>query len=591
MSDLRLKIRNKIYTSGNHIIDTKNNNNCLIVFIGEKTCEELKSYVDDFLKNTLKSQIPDNKITYVMANKENIDDLPELIARAVKTISFNPTMSNELFISFVTLMDDDIHNTEHKIELNVIEELKTSTLGGYSVDFNYDFYGIFTSVAKYENRLNAKKTILHFLKKENGGLNARKRIYHQSCPGDDFYRSAKSVTFMILISLINKLDHHLVADSIAEGESYTWTTFALFEKNLASLVIYEMINKLLNNQRSGAEMVSNESLIHIIHDELLAVEGEFKKIASVSDIEYLPVIIKRTERKLTAVEKAKNLFSSEKISPVSYRKSDEDVSVNSLLEQQKKALVQYIEEHISEAYIDNLVLKLIKQCTIMNSINNSSNEALILSSLESCKRELDANKNIGNGPMEILSSADYYIPKYNKMILTLKSEILDRIIEYFRTNINYYVEKVQNHWNEMNIEVSNMINDFATFQNYFDGINDLISDKYLTLLSEYDDILKKIDISSVIKAIDKDSHIYSNILSSYYDNVKVAGDIARKFGNRNITPDINNMIYCLFSNSMVECPGNLKLIADDYWFREHEISILFTAKNNINDCGNLPYNA
>ena len=31
MSDLRLKIRNKIYTSGNNIVDTKNNNNAIIV--------------------------------------------------------------------------------------------------------------------------------------------------------------------------------------------------------------------------------------------------------------------------------------------------------------------------------------------------------------------------------------------------------------------------------------------------------------------------------------------------------------------------------------------------------------------------------
>ena len=96
-------------------------------------------------------------------------------------------------------------------------------------------------------------------------------------------------------------------------------------------------------------------------------------------------------------------------------------------------------------------------------------------------------------------------------------------------------------------------------------------------------------MQSVIKAINKNTEIYSNILSSYYDNVQAAGDIAQKFGNRNIVPNLENIAYYLFSASEVACPGKLKLVNDDYWFRDHEIAILFTAKNNMNDCDNLPF--
>jgi len=45
----------------------------------------------------------------------------------------------------------------------------------------------------------------------------------------------------------------------------------------------------------------------------------------------------------------------------------------------------------------------------------------------------------------------------------------------------------------------------------------------------------------------------------------------------------------LFTHKDVMCPERLKSVVDDYWFREHEIAILFTAKNNITDCDNLPF--
>lgn len=583
MGDLRLKVRNKIYTSGNHIVDTNNNNNAIIVFLGNMSSERLKPYIDNFLEDTLKSQIPGNKISFVQVDKDSINNLPKEIEQAVKKIEFNPITRNELYISFVTIMDDDIYESEQKIDISAVEELKVSVLGGYAVEFFYDFYGIFVSEARYSKRENARKTIVEFLNKDNGGINVRKRIYHQACPGEDYYRSAKSITFMVLVNLIGKINQHTVIDSTAEGGSYTWTTFALFEKNLASLVIYEMINKLLENQIKGTETVSPETIGQEIKDVLAKEEGKIKKLASANDINYIPVLVRKSERRLTIIEKILNLFRKEKITPIELRKENEEGSIKDLLVQQERTVKQYIDENITEEFMDDLILKLIKKCTVMESINNNQNEALIYHSLSSVKNDLlikDRNNSY---------QSDYYAAEYNEILTNAKADILDKIISYFADNVNRYVEEVQHHWNEMNMEVNNMINDFAAFQTYFEGIGDLISDKSINLLCTYDDILEKIDVQSVIKAINRNTEIYFNILTSYYDNVQAAGDIAQKFGNRNIVPNLENISYCLFSASEVACPGKLNLVNDDYWFRDHEIAILFTAKNNMSDCDNLPF--
>ena len=583
MGDLRLKVRNKIYTSGNHIVDTNNNNNAIIVFLGNMSSERLKPYIDNFLEDTLKSQIPGNKISFVQVDKDSINNLPKEIEQAVKKIEFNPITRNELYISFVTIMDDDIYESEQKIDISAVEELKVSVLGGYAVEFFYDFYGIFVSEARYSKRENARKTIVEFLNKDNGGINVRKRIYHQACPGEDYYRSAKSITFMVLVNLIGKINQHTVIDSTAEGGSYTWTTFALFEKNLASLVIYEMINKLLENQIKGTETVSPETIGQEIKDVLTKEEGKIKKLASANDINYIPVLVRKSERRLTIIEKILNLFRKEKIAPIELRKENEEGSIKDLLAQQERTVKQYIDENITEEFMDDLILKLIKKCTVMESINNNQNEALIYHSLSSVKNDLlikDRNNSY---------QSDYYAAEYNEILTNAKADILDKIISYFADNVNRYVEEVQHHWNEMNMEVNNMINDFAAFQTYFEGIGDLISDKSINLLCTYDDILEKIDVQSVIKAINRNTEIYFNILTSYYDNVQAAGDIAQKFGNRNIVPNLENISYCLFSASEVACPGKLNLVNDDYWFRDHEIAILFTAKNNMSDCDNLPF--
>ena len=96
MSDLRLRIRNKIYTSGNHIIDTRNNDHAIVVFLGKMSSGCLKPYVDNFMRDTLKSQISTNKFSYVVMDGENLNGLQEQI--------------NELASALVTMAEGGDNN-------------------------------------------------------------------------------------------------------------------------------------------------------------------------------------------------------------------------------------------------------------------------------------------------------------------------------------------------------------------------------------------------------------------------------------------------------------------------------------------------
>ncbi len=587
MEDLRLKVRKKIYTSGSHIVDIQNNNNAIIVILGKMSNDKLKGLIDNFLENILKSQISNDKISFVQIDGNDMAELPKKLAQTVKGITFKHGTNNELYISFVTIMDDDIYKQEHKIDIVAIEELKSSALGGYAVEFFYDFYGIFTSAAKYSNRENARKTICNFLNYENGGRNIRKKIYHQACPGDDYYRSAKAITFMILVNLIKQLDQHTILDSEVKGNDYSWTTFSFSEKNLTALVVYESIKKLLENQRNGTETVAAETICQSIRQALVPDEANMKKLAPSSDIAYIPILVRKRIRQLTIFEKILNIFKKDKIKPVEYRKENEEENIQALLNQQEKVFSEYV-NNITDAFKDGIIVNLIRLCTVMESIDNIQNEALIYKSLLSVKRDLlIQDRNLSS--LSMLSKEEDYQRKYNEILMKAEANIIDGIIKYFDENRNSYVEQVQNHWNKLNLEVHDLITDFAAFHNHFEGIGELISGKTVNLLCTYDDILDKIDIQSVIKAINKNTDIYSNVLASYFVTVQEAGDIAKRFGNRNIVPAPENIAYYLFSASEVQCPDGLKLKCDEYWFRDHEIAILFTAKNEMDDCKNLPY--
>lgn len=579
MDDLRLKVRNKIYTSGNHIVNTTNNNHAVIVFIGSEASEKLKEYIDNFFGDMLKSQIPRDKLSFLEVGENEMDDLPEKMKQTVEKIDFNQNVVNELYISFVTVMDDDIYKVERKIDVSAIEKLKESALGGFSVEIYYDFYGMFLSSARSDNRQNARKTILNFLDEKNGGVNVRKRIYHQACAGKDYYRCAKSVTFMILINLIKKLDAHNVVNSTAQGEDYTWTTFALYEKNLVSLVVYEMINKLLQNQLKGSETVAKQAICQRIRDISAEQETEMKKLISAGDINYIPIMVRKVERRLTTSEKLKNIFRPGQVSTVELRKENEERSVKDLLEKQKEAVDGYVEENITEKFADEVITDLIRQCTFMESVNNNGNRGLISDCLNDVKKEYSPE----NAPRQ----NEYYPDEYNKILYGAQEKLWDTVIEYFEENKKNYVEKVQKHWNEMNAEVSERTKDFAAFQNHFNGMGAL--DKNVNLMCTYDDILEMIDVQNVIAEVNENRNIYANVLKSYFPGVITAGDIAKRFGNCNINPELGDIVYCLFSAADVECPQNMKLVVDSDWFREHEITILFTAKNSMDDCKNLPF--
>ena len=125
MSELRLKIRNKIYTSGKYIVDTKNNNSYgVVVYLGNLASENFKEYIDSFLKDTLRCQIAEDRITIVQVDSESIGKLSDVLCDAVKNINFSSMVKNELHISFVTVMDDELYACTPKIDISLIEGLK-----------------------------------------------------------------------------------------------------------------------------------------------------------------------------------------------------------------------------------------------------------------------------------------------------------------------------------------------------------------------------------------------------------------------------------------------------------------------------------
>lgn len=578
MSDLRLKVRSKIYsyTSGSGMIDTSCNSNAIVVFLGKASSDALKMYTGGFLRDTLKAQIPMEKLMCVEIAKEQMNNLPAILCNAVKRVRFNPATGNKLYISFVTLMDDDFHSQSYNIDVTVLEQLKKSALGGFLVDITYDFYGFFASVANYENRKNAKQTIINFLHPGNGGVYVRKRIFHQACTGNDYYRVAKSLAFMILGNLIGRIDAQKLVDSKTDGVKYDWNTFALYEKNLAALVVYEMINKLLANQLGDYESVHMTDMDDIINSELNKLEMSLKGVISMDDYNYMPIALTRREVQLPGL-----IDRMMKKTKVEFREENVQLSINALLEQQKAVALAHVKSVVTFDYIKNFIDRMICACSTVSSINNKDT-ALVIGSLRRTKAELENKvKNIHpNSP---------YNEMYIKMISELKLIVITKIIEFYENNVENIRNRIRTYWNNVNGEVHALINDFAQFQEHFEGLSALVDDKYIKLLSNHDDILEIIDIKSVVDTINQDKGIYSKVLASYFDTVKSAGDIAIRFGNCNISPDLNHVAYTLFTPTEVRCPDSMFSVVDDYWFMEHEIAILLTVKNRPGDCENLPF--
>ena len=576
MGDLRLKVRNKIYTytSGSGMIDTSCNSNAIVVFLGKTTAGVLRNQTEDFLKDTLRAQLPDEKITCVEIAREQMQYLPQILCETIKGVRLNPAIKNQLYISFVTLMDDDFHSTAYNIDVTVIEKMKQLTLGGFLVEITYDFYGLFASVANFEHRKNAKQTIINFLNTDNGGIHLRKRIFHQACQGNDYYRVAKSLAFMILANLIGKLENHRVSDNRTDGIKYDWNTFMLYEKNLVALVVYEMINKLLKNQLNEFEAVPQSDIEAIIDSELDKMENALRRIVSPEDHNYIPIILSRRE---TVQGKWLN-----KKTLVEFREEGAEHSVNMLLEQQRELAWNYVKEVVTVEYLRNFVDRMVRACSSVNSIYNKDG-ALIMSSLKRAKFEME-NK-IGAA-----QHASYYNDRYNTMITELKLAVINKVIEFYEQNVEVVSKRISYYWNQLHAEVNALINSFVQFQEHFDGLSSLVDSKNIKLMSTAEDVLDTIDIQSVVRTIAQDKSMYARVLKSYFDTVKNAGDIAIRYGSCNITPEINNVAYTLFAATDVQCPDALTPVVDDYWFMEHEIAILLTVKNRPADCENLPFN-
>jgi len=387
--------------------------------------------------------------------------------------------------------------------------------------------------------------------------------------------------------LIEKISAHSISTSMAEGNNYTWNTFALFEKNLAALVIYELVKKLLENQESGNETTPSENIYLEIKNAVTKIEDEIRKYISPNQLDYVPVEVRKTERDLSFGEKFSNIFKKDKANPIVYRREGEEIGVTDLLKKQEEVADRIIERTLTEEFLDNLIVKIIKMLTVTSSMDRP--ESMMVQAMQRFKAEMQDQYS---GIRELRDvNKDSYHSQYNKMIFAMKLKVTDRIINYYINNIESYIAKVQTPLNHMNQEITNMINDFAMFETFFDGIEDLIYNKSIHLMSDYDDILKVIDVDSVIKAIGKNSDIFSKILASYFDSAQETGEIVKKFGSGFISPAPENEKYVLYSSIGINTPSKLDVVVDEKWFREYEMAILFTVKNNKEDCDKLPFEA
>lgn len=579
MGDLRLKVRNKIYsyTSGSGMIDTTCNSNAIVVFLGKTTSGFLRGQTESFLKDTLKAQLPEERITCVEVGPEHMQYLPNILCETVKNVRFNPAIKNQLYISFITIMDDDFHSNAYNIDVSVIEKMKQKTLGGFLVEVTYDFYGLFASVANYEHRKNAKQTIINFLKAENGGIYIKKRIFHQACAGNDYYRAAKSLAFMILGNLIGKIENHRLIDCRTDGVKYDWNTFVLYEKNLVALVVYEMINQLLKNQLDDYESVPQSDIEYIIDSELDKMEKSLRGIVSMEDYNYMPIVLSRRE-----VAQDGFLNKMRKVKSVEFREERINDSINMLIEQQREVAWNHVREVVTVEYLRSFMDKLVRCCSSVGSVHNKDG-ALIITSLRRSKTELE-NK------ISALQHTNAYNERYLMMICQLKLAVIDKVIEFYEENVEVIRNRLRYYWNQLHSEVNALINSFVQFQEHFEGLSTLVENKHIKLMSTADDVMDAIDIQSVVRTINQDKSMYARVLKSYFDTVKSAGDIAIRYGNCNISPELNNIAYTLFTATEVECPDSLQPVVDKYWFMEHEIAILLTVKNKPGDCENLPIN-
>ncbi len=577
MSELRMKVREKIY-SATAAMDTSSNNNAVIVFLGKLSSEKFKEYTKKFTSDLLNHRIAEERFTFVEVDSGS-DNIAEKVYEAVKGIkNLSQQNMNKIFISFVTIMEDDFYANEKKIDLGRLDQVRENLFLGYPVTLHYDFYGIFTAGTAFENRNNARNMIVDFLEQSAIWV---KNIYHCVCAGEDYYRCAKSVSFLILLNLAEKLDVNDLAKCSVEGNDYTWTTFFLFEKNLISLVVYELVGMLLERNTTGPEEITVETLRSVIFEEIAAKGKKLEAAVPASDVLYIPIRVRRKERELSFIEKIRSRFVEIKDRDI-YLPIDEGADTMQLLEYQKKALDEAMEKELSEKFMDELFEKLIRMCKAIESVDLTDGKSLIVDALDVCRSSLESEKTSARTTL-----TDYYAIKHYEMVADAKIALVDTLKKYYVANAERYVRGIVQDLDAKNAEVSALIRDFATLGAHFAKKDMLIYGKSTPLLCSYDTILNEIEIEKVIDEINNDSNIFGNVLKSYFPSVLTAAAHIKTFGGLNINPQSD--ILRLYVSGAVATPPNLQMTTDNYWFRTNEIAILYTARNRLEDCKNLPY--
>lgn len=577
MSELRMKVREKIY-SATAATDTNSNNNAVIVFLGKLSSENFKEYTKKFTSDLLNHRIAAERFTFVEVDSDS-DDIAEKVYEAVKGIkNLSLQNMNKIFVSFVTIMEDDFYANEKKINLNRLEQVRENLFLGYPVTLYYDFYGIFTAGTAFKNRNNARSMIVDFLGQSVIWV---KNVYHCVCAGEDYYRCAKSVSFLILLNLTEKLDANDLVKCSVEGNDYTWTTFFLFEKNLISLVVYELISMLLERNTTGPESITLETLRSAIFEEIEAKGKRLEGIVPASDVLYIPIRVRKKKRELSLAEKIKSKFVEIKNLDI-YLPEDETADIMQLLAHQKKALDEALKKELSEDFINELFEKLIRKCKAIDSVDLTDGKSLIVDALDLCKASLESEKSNGRTLF-----TDFYQLKHYEMVVDAKITLVDILKKYYIANAEKYVKEIIHDLDAKNAEVSALIKDFATLGANFAKKDMLIYGKSIPLLCSYDEILNEIEIEKAIDEINNDPNIFGNVLKSYFPSVVVATAHLKTFGGLNITP--HSDILRLYASNEVAVPSGLAVTSNDYWFRNNEIAILYTARNNIEDCKNLPY--
>ena len=579
MSELRMKVREKIY-SATAATDTNSNTNAVIVFLGKLSSEKFKEYTKKFTSDLLNHRIAEERFTFVEVDSGS-DDIAEKVYEAVKGIkNLSQQNMNKIFVSFVTIMEDDFYANEKKIDLGRLDQVRENLFLGYPVTLHYDFYGIFTAGTAFENRNNARSMIIDFLGQDSSSIWV-KNIYHCVCAGEDYYRCAKSVSFLILLNLTEKLDAHDLAKYSVEGKDYAWTTFFLFEKNLTSLVVYELIGMLLDRNTTGAEAITVETLRSVIFE---AIEEKGKRLEAAvpaSDVLYIPFRVRKKKRELSFMEKLKSRFVEIKDVDV-YLLEDETADTIQLIEYQKKALAEALEKELTGKFMDELFGKLIRMCKAVSSVDLTDGKSLIIDALDLCKSSLESEKKNAR-----MAQTEYYMIKHYEMVADAKITLVETLKEYYNANAERYVREIVLDLDKKNAEVSALIKEFATLGAHFAGKDALVFGKSIPLLCSYDEILNEIEIEKVIEAINNDPAIFGNVLKSYLPSVKIAAEHIKTFGGLNINPQSD--ILRLYSAETVATPQGLEIASDEYWFRNHEIAILYTARNRPEDCKHLPY--